>query len=232
MTREEAMQLKGKDLIAYRTARLFQDGDVVNLGIGMPTKCLDFLPDGVDVWVDSENGVVGLTGAPAEGEWTDPNVVDAGGKVSKLRVGGSCFDSFRSFGFIRGGHVDITVLGAYEVDARACLANWMIPGKTVAGMGGAMDLVTGSKTTIVMSTHCDKNGNPKLVHKTELPWTGWRCVDYFVSELAVVHFIKDEFGIPHPHLEEISKNTTVTEVIQKTGAELIVSRDLKILEDA
>ena len=128
--------------------------------------------------------------------------------------------------------MDITVLGAYEVDARACLANWMIPGKTVAGMGGAMDLVTGSKTTIVMSTHCDKNGNPKLVHKTELPWTGWRCVDYFVSELAVIHFIKDEFGIPRPHLEEISKNTTISEVIQKTGAELIVARDLRILEDA
>ena len=175
---------------------------------------------------------MGLNGAPQPGDDFDPNVVDAGGRPSKLRVGSACFDSFRSFGFIRGGHVDITVLGAYEVDARACLANWMIPGKTVAGMGGAMDLVTGSKTTIVMSTHCDKNGNPKLVHKTELPWTGWRCVDYFVSELAVIHFIKDEFGIPHPHLEEISKNTTVTEVIQKTGAELIIARDLKILEDA
>ena len=98
-----AMELTGKDLIAYRTARLFKDGDVVNLGIGMPTKCLDYLPEGVDVWVDSENGVVGLTGAPKEGEYADPNVVDAGGKPSVLRVGGSCFDSFRSFGFIRGG---------------------------------------------------------------------------------------------------------------------------------
>ena len=224
--------LTGKELIAWRTARFFKDGNVVNLGIGMPTKCLDYLPEGVDIWIDTENGAVGLNGAPQPGEDFDPNVVDAGGRPSKLRVGSACFDSFRSFGFIRGGHVDITVLGAYEVDARACLANWMIPGKTVAGMGGAMDLVTGSKTTIVMSTHCDKNGNPKLVHKTELPWTGWRCVDYFVSELAVVHFIKDEFGIPRPHLEEISKNTTVTEVIQKTGAELIVARDLKILEDA
>ena len=109
-----AMELTGKDLIAYRTARLFKDGDVVNLGIGMPTKCLDYLPEGVDVWVDSENGVVGLTGAPKEGEYADPNVVDAGGKPSVLRVGGSCFDSFRSFGFIRGGHIDATVLGAYE----------------------------------------------------------------------------------------------------------------------
>ena len=164
-----AMELTGKDLIAYRTARLFKDGDVVNLGIGMPTKCLDYLPEGVDVWVDSENGVVGLTGAPKEGEYADPNVVDAGGKPSVLRVGGSCFDSFRSFGFIRGGHVDATVLGAYEVDAEGNLANWMIPGKTAAGMGGAMDLVTGSKVTIVMTTHCDKKGNPKIVEKTNMP---------------------------------------------------------------
>ena len=147
--------LTGKDLIAWRTARFFKDGNVVNLGIGMPTKCLDYLPEGVDIWIDTENGAVGLNGAPQPGEDFDPNVVDAGGRPSKLRVGSACFDSFRSFGFIRGGHVDITVLGAYEVDARACLANWMIPGKTVAGMGGAMDLVTGSKTTIVMSTHCD-----------------------------------------------------------------------------
>ena len=144
-----AMELKGKDLIAYRTARLFQDGDVVNLGIGMPTKCLDYLPEGVDVWVDSENGVVGLTGAPKEGEECDPNVVDAGGKASMLRVGGACFDSFRSFGFIRGGHIDCTVLGAYEVDAEGNLANWIIPGKKMPGMGGAMDLCTGAKKCIV-----------------------------------------------------------------------------------
>ena len=225
-------ELTGKDLIAYRTARFFKDGDVVNLGIGMPTKCLDFLPEGVDVWIDSENGVVGLNGAPKDGETCDPNVVDAGGKPSTLRTGACCFDSFRSFGYIRGGHIDITVLGAYEVDARACLANWMIPGKAAAGMGGAIDLVTGSKTTIVMSTHTDKAGNPKLVHKTELPWTGWRCVDYFVSELAVVHFIKDEFGIPRPFLEEISKKTTVNEVLAKTGADLIVSKEIKFMEDA
>ena len=225
------MELTGKDLIAYRTARFFQNGDVVNLGIGMPTKCLDYLPEGVDVWVDTENGAVGLTGAPKEGEYADPNVVDAGGKVSKLRVGGACFDSFRSFGYIRGGHVDATVLGAYEVDAEGSLANWMIPGKAAAGMGGAMDLVTGSRTTIVMSTHTDKNGNPKLVHKTELPWTGWRCVDYFVSELAVVHFIKDEYNIPRPFLEEISKKTTINEVLSKTGADMIVSKRIKFMED-
>ena len=220
------MELTGKELIAYRTARFFNDGEVVNLGIGMPTKCLDYLPEGIDVWVDTENGAVGLTGAPKPGEDFDPNVVDAGGRPSMLRVGSSCFDSFRSFGYIRGGHVDVTVLGAYEVDAEGSLANWMIPGKAAAGMGGAMDLVTGSRTTIVMSTHTDKYGNPKLVEKTEYPLTGYKCVDYFVSELAVIHFT--EAG---PVLEEISEKTTLEEVLAKTGAKLIVSDNLKVLEN-
>ena len=212
-----AMELTGKDLIAYRTARLFKDGDVVNLGIGLPTKCLDYLPEGVDVWVDSENGVVGLTGAPKEGEYADPNVVDAGGKPSVLRVGGSCFDSFRSFGFIRGGHVDATVLGAYEVDAEGNLANWMIPGKTAAGMGGAMDLVTGSKVTIVMTTHCDKKGNPKIVEKTNMPLTGYHCINYIVSELAVIEITPEG-----AKLLETAPGVTVDEVVAKTGAKLII----------
>ena len=211
------MELTGKDLIAYRTARFFQDGDVVNLGIGMPTKCLDYLPEGVDVWVDSENGVVGLTGAPKEGEHADPNVVDAGGKASMLRVGGSCFDSFRSFGFIRGGHIDATVLGAYEVDAEGNLANWMIPGKTAAGMGGAMDLVTGSKITIVMTTQCDKKGNPKIVQKTNMPLTGYHCINYVVSELAVIKITEEG-----PVLLETAPGVTVEEVVSKTGAKLII----------
>ena len=212
-----AMELTGKDLIAYRTARLFKDGDVVNLGIGMPTKCLDYLPEGVDVWVDSENGAVGLTGAPKEGEYADPNVVDAGGKPSVLRVGGSCFDSFRSFGFIRGGHVDATGLGAYEVDAEGNLANWMSPGKTAAGMGGAMDLVTGSKVTIVMTTHCDKKGNPKIVEKTNMPLTGYHCINYIVSELAVIEITPEG-----AKLLETAPGVTVDEVVAKTGAKLII----------
>ena len=216
-----AMELTGKDLIAYRTARLFKDGDVVNLGIGMPTKCLDYLPEGVDVWVDSENGVVGLTGAPKEGEYADPNVVDAGGKPSVLRVGGSCFDSLRSFGFIRGGHIDATVLGAYEVDAEGNLANWMIPGKTAAGMGGAMDLVTGSKVTIVMTTHCDKKGNPKIVEKTNMPLTGYHCINYIVSELAVIEITPEG-----AKLLEVAPGVTVDEVVAKTGAKLIIPENV------
>ena len=211
------MELTGKNLIAYRTARFFQDGDVVNLGIGMPTMCLNYLPEGVDVWVDSENGVVGLLGAPKEGETADPNVVDAGGKASMLRVGGSCFDSFRSFGFIRGGHIDATVLGAYEVDAEGNLANWMIPGKTAAGMGGAMDLVTGSKITIVMTTHTDKAGNPKIVEKTLMPLTGYHCINYVVSELAVIEITPEG-----AKLLETAPGVTVEEVQAKTGAKLII----------
>ena len=210
-------ELTGKNLIAYRTARFFQGGDVVNLGIGMPTMCLNYLPEGVDVWVDSENGVVGLTGAPKEGEHADPNVVDAGGKASMMRVGGSCFDSFRSFGFIRGGHIDATVLGAYEVDAEGNLANWMIPGKTAAGMGGAMDLVTGSKITIVMTTHTDKAGNPKIVEKTKMPLTGYHCINYVVSELAVIEITPEG-----AKLLETAPGVSVEDVQAKTGAKLII----------
>ena len=213
-----------REMIACRTAQFFQDGNIVNLGIGMPTQCLDFLPDGVDVWVDTENGAIGLAGAPGEGDEFPVDIVDAGGNPSKLRVGGCCFDSFTSFGYIRGGHVDITVLGAYEVDGEGSLANWMIPGKAAAGMGGAMDLVSGSKITIVMTMHCDKKGNPKIVQKTEMPLTGWKVVDYVVTELAVIHITPEG-----PVLEEIAPNTTVEEVVAKTGAKLIVPENVKVM---
>jgi 3-oxoacid CoA-transferase B subunit len=210
-------EITGRDLIAYRTARFFEDGDLVNLGIGMPTKCLDFLPDGVDVWIDTENGAIGLAGSPAEGEWTDPDVVDAAGNVSKLRVGGCCFDSFTSFGYIRGGHVAATVLGAYEVDQDGNLANWMVPGKTAAGMGGAMDLVAGAKKVLIMTEHCDKKGNPKILKKCTLPLTAANEVDYIISELCVIH--KTDAGLV---LEELAPGVTAEEVISKTEAELII----------
>ena len=219
--------MDAKEFIAKRTAKFFKDGDLVNLGIGMPTKCMAYINKDYDVWFQSENGVIGMTGAPKEGEPVDLDLVDAGGAPTGLRRGGCCFSSFTSFGYIRGGHVDYTVLGAYEVDQNGNLANWMIPGKAAAGMGGAMDLVTGSRITIVMSTHTDKAGNPKLVQKTEYPLTGYKCVDYFISELAVIHFTKDG-----PVLEEISKTTTVEEVIAKTGAKLIVADKVGIMEEA
>jgi 3-oxoacid CoA-transferase B subunit len=214
-----------REFIACRTAKFFQDGDLVNLGIGMPTLCLDFIPDDVDVWVDSENGIIGLGNTPGEGETAPADVVDAGGRPAMMRTGASTFDSFRSFGYIRGGHVAATVLGAYEVDAEGNLANWMIPGKAAAGMGGAMDLVSGAKITIVMSTHTDKAGNPKFVQHTDMPLTGYHCVDYFVSELAVIHITPDG-----PVLEEIAPTTTVEEVVAKTGAKLILPEKIGSME--
>ena len=211
------MELTGRDLIAYRTARFFNDGDLVNLGIGMPTQCLNFIPKGIDIWIDSENGVIGLTGAPQEGEAFDPNVVDASGAVSRLRIGGCCFDSFTSFGLIRGGHVAVTVLGAYEVDQEGNLANWTVPGRTVAGMGGAMDLVTGAQKVIIMTEHCDKKGNPKILKKCTLPLTAANEVDYIVSELCVLH--RTEKGLA---LIELAPGVTLEEVVSKTGADLII----------
>lgn len=209
--------MTGRELIAYRTARFFEDGDLVNLGIGMPTMCLNYLPEGIDVWIDSENGVIGLAGAPAEGEECDPDVVDAAGDVSKLRTGGCCFDSFTSFGYIRGGHVAATVLGAYEVDQEGNLANWTVPGKTAAGMGGAMDLVAGAKKVIIMTEHCDKKGNPKILKKCTLPLTAAKEVDYIVSELCVLE--RTEKGLV---LKELAPDITVEEVVSKTGADLII----------
>ncbi|HHT17133.1 MAG TPA: 3-oxoacid CoA-transferase subunit B [Papillibacter sp.] len=210
-------EIKGRDLIAYRTARFFNDGDLVNLGIGMPTKCLDYLPEDVDVWIDTENGAIGLAGAPGEGEEIDYDVCDAAGSPSKLRPGACCFDSFTSFGYIRGGHVDITVLGAYEVDQEGNLANWMVPGKTAAGMGGAMDLVAGAKKVIVMTEHCDKKGNPKILKKCKLPLTAAHEVDVIVSELCVLE--RTEEGLV---LKELAPGVTVEEVVSKTDAELII----------
>ena len=219
-------ELTGKELIAWRTARFFKDGNIVNLGIGMPTKCLDYLPEGVDIWIDTENGAVGLTGAPKPGEDYDPNVVDAGGRPSLLRLGSACFDSFRSFGYIRGGHVDITVLGAYEVDAQGSLANWMIPGKAAAGMGGAMDLVTGAKCTIVMTVHCDKTGKSKIVRKTKLPLTGVGVVDYVVTEKCVFHFTKEGMV-----LEELAPGETVESIKAITDCDMIIPETIRSMED-
>ncbi|MCL2408224.1 MAG: 3-oxoacid CoA-transferase subunit B [Oscillospiraceae bacterium] len=213
--------MTGRELIAMRTAKFFEDGNLVNLGIGMPTMCLDFLPAGVDVWVQSENGVIGLDRKPQEGEYADPDVVDASGQTSLMRTGGCCFDSFASFGYIRGGHVDITVLGAYEVDGAGNLANWMVPGKAVAGMGGAMDLVVGARKVIIMTEHCDKKGNPKILKNCTLPLTAVGAVDYIVSELCVLR--RTDAGLV---LEELAPGVSVEDVIAKTGAELIVPAEI------
>lgn len=204
-----------RELIAKRTARFFQDGDLVNLGIGLPTMVANYIPEGIDVWVQSENGVIGLNGVPDKDN-VDLDIVDASGTPAAVRTGGCFFDSFTSFCLIRGGHVAFTVLGAFEVDEKGNLANWTVPGKTTAGMGGAMDLVSGAKQVLVTMEHCDKAGNPKILHRCKLPLTAAEEVDYIITELCVLHVTSD--GLI---LEELAPGVTKEDVQAKTEAKLI-----------
>ena len=211
-----------KEFIARRAAKFFSDGDLVNLGIGLPTLVANYIPEGIDVWIDSENGVIGLNGAPKE---PDLNLVDASGTPAALRTGGCCFDSFTSFGLIRGGHVAFTILGAYEVDQEGNLANWTVPGKTTAGMGGAMDLVSGARQVLVTMTHTDKDGNPKILEKCTLPLTAAHEVDYIITELCVIKVTPE--GLL---LQELAPGVTVEEVQSKTGAKLILPEVIGCME--
>jgi len=208
--------LRGKELIAYRAARFFNDGDLVNLGIGTPTLCADYLPEDVDVLFQSQNGFIGIGPTPGEGTW-DGYVCNASGAPASIVPEGCCFDSCMSFALIRGGHVNATVLGALEVDQEGNIANWIIPGKRVAGMGGGMDLVAGANLVIVTMEHCDKSGNPKVLKKCTLPLTAAGKVNYIVTELCVLH--KTGEGLV---LEELAPDVTVDEVLAKTGADLII----------
>jgi 3-oxoacid CoA-transferase B subunit len=205
-----------KSFIAKRVAKELSVGDLVNLGIGMPTEVANFVDPKLHITFQSENGMVGLDSTPAEGE-EDWDLTNAGGMPATACKGAAYFDSSLSFSLIRGGHVDATVLGAMEVDRKGNLANYMIPGKMVAGMGGAMDLVNGAKKVIIMMTHCAKNGEPKILDECTLPLTAAQCVDLIVTELAVIKPTPD--GLL---LQEISASTTVEEVISKTGTELII----------
>ncbi|MGX9416335.1 3-oxoacid CoA-transferase subunit B [Vibrio sp. RC27] len=211
-----------KDMIAKRVAQELNIGDLVNLGIGMPTSVADFVPADKHVVFQSENGMVGLDATPAEGE-EDWDLTNAGGTPVTAVEGAAYFDSTFSFTLIRGGHVDATVLGAMEVDREGNLANYMIPKKMVAGMGGAMDLVSGAKRVIIMMTHCNKNGEPKILEECTLPLTAAKCVHLIVTELAVIE--PTEAGLV---LKEIAYNTTVEEVIDRTGTELIIPESIEI----
>jgi acetate CoA/acetoacetate CoA-transferase beta subunit len=204
-----------KQIIAARVAKEMRDGDVVNLGIGLPTMVPNYLPDNVNVILQSENGYVGL--GPLEGE-IDPDLVNAGGQPSGILPGGAFFDSVFSFELIRGGHVDVTVLGGLEADAKGNLANWMVPGKMVPGMGGAMDLVTGAKKVIVAMEHTAKNGSSKILEECRLPLTGKGVVDLIVTELAV--FQVTEEGLV---LEELQEGVELETVKEKTEASFKVS---------
>ena len=212
-----------KEFIAKRVAKELNDGDVVNLGIGLPTMVANFVPEGVNVLFQSENGFVGLGPAPEEGK-EDKDIVNAGGQAVTILPGGAFFDSATSFGIIRGGHVDITVLGALQVDEKGNLANWMIPGKMVPGMGGAMDLVVGAKKVIIAMEHTVK-GNHKILKKCNLPLTAAGEVNMIITEMGVMEVTED--GLV---LKEINPEFTVDEVQAATEAELIIADDLKEME--
>lgn len=212
-----------KEIIAKRVAKELKDGYVVNLGIGLPTLVANYVPEGMNVYFQSENGMINLGPKPNEGE-ENPDITDAGGGLVTILPGGAYFDSLLSFSIIRGGHVDITVLGSLEVDEKGNIANWIIPNKMVPGMGGAMDLLVGAKKVIVAMSHTNK-GKPKILKKCTLPLTATGEVDMIITELGVMEITPK--GIK---LLEINPEYTVEEVQKLTEAELIVADDLKPME--
>ncbi len=211
-----------RELIVKRVAQELKDGDIVNLGIGMPTMVANYIPEDMDITFQSENGFLGLGPAPAEGE-EDPLIVNAGGMPVTIRPGGMFFDSSTSFMIIRGGHVDVTVLGALQVDEEGNLANWMIPGKLVPGMGGAMDLVVGAKRVIVAMEHTAK-GAHKILKKCTLPLTAAAQVNLIVTEMGVMEVTPQ--GLL---LTEIAEGITVEQIQEATEAKLIISENLKTM---
>lgn len=213
----EKHEIKG--FIAARVAKELKDGDVVNLGIGLPTMIPNYLPDDVSVILQSENGIIGTN--PNSDDLNPMYVVDAGGQPTAANIGGSFIDSSVSFGLIRGGHVDCTILGALEVDQEGNLANWIIPGKKVPGMGGAMDLVVGAKKVIVAMEHTAR-GNAKILKKCRLPLTALQCIDMIVTEMGVME-VREE-GLT---LTEYNPEFTVEQIQEATEAVLIIASDLK-----
>ena len=204
--------------IARRVAKEFVSGNVVNLGIGLPTLVANYLSDDVSIILHSENGFLGIGGEPQPG-MEDKDLINAGGKAACILANGSCFDSAVSFGIIRGGHIDTTVLGALEVDEQGNLANWMVPGKKVTGMGGAMDLVVGAQKVIIAMEHVNKDGSPKIVQRCTMPLTAKEEVDLIVTDMAVIAVHDD--GL---HLLEIAEDTTLEQVLSCTAAKLIVPK--------
>jgi 3-oxoacid CoA-transferase subunit B len=208
LTREE---------MAQRVARELRDGYYVNLGIGIPTLVANYVPPGLDVMLQSENGLLGMGGFPAPNE-VDADMINAGKQTVTARVGASVFSSVDSFAMIRGGHIDLTVLGAFEVDVEGNIASWMVPGKLVKGMGGAMDLVAGAQNIIVMMMHASKQDEPKLLPKCTLPLTGRGCIRRVLTDLAYLE-IRDGAFV----LKERAPGVSVEEIRRKTSGRLVVS---------
>jgi 3-oxoacid CoA-transferase subunit B len=209
-----------REQLAQRVAQEMQDGYYVNLGIGIPTLVANYVPKGMEVMLQSENGLLGMGPFPTEDK-IDADMINAGKQTVTAITGASIFSSAESFAMIRGGHVDLTVLGAFEVDVQGNIASYMIPGKLIKGMGGAMDLVAGADNIIVTMTHASKQGDSKLLTKCTLPLTGAGCIKKVVTDLAFIEIKDGKF-----HLVERAPGVSVKEIIEKTAGEMVIPKDV------
>ena len=215
--------MDGRQLIASRVAMMFKNGDLVNLGFGLPVTVADYLPNGVELWLQAENGMIGQGPTPEAGN-DDVDLFNAGALPSTILPGGCTFDTATSFSLIRGGHVSATVLGAFEADQEGSVANWMIPGVLIPGMGGAMDLCAGCKRVIIAMEHCTKEGASKILKKCTLPLTASKRATHIVTDLCFIEVLPE--GLL---LKEIAPGYTIDEVVERTEADLIIPDIVEIM---